>query len=251
MKGLFRQISVLVATVATLVVNYLANALPIGGITTGAAADLYKIFFFPAGYAFAIWGVIYLGLGVYTAWQLLPAQRDNALLDKIGLYYIFTCLGNIVWIFVWQYQYPLWSIIPMLVILDQLIHVYQTLNANKSNISVGEFWFVRIPFSLYIGWITVATIACISAALYSVGWDGFGIDPQIWAVIMMVIAFLLVAFVVWKFKDVAWGLVFIWAIVAIGVRFSDIQLLYIPAYVLSGLMAVDIVLASVLKPKTV
>lgn len=93
MKGLFRQISVLVATVATLVVNYLANALPIGGITTGAAADLYKIFFFPAGYAFAIWGVIYLGLGVYTAWQLLPAQRDNALLDKIGLYYIFTCLG--------------------------------------------------------------------------------------------------------------------------------------------------------------
>lgn len=250
MKGLFRQISVLVATVATLVVNYLANALPIGGISTGAAADLYKIFFFPAGYAFAIWGVIYLGLGAYTAWQLLPAQRNNALLDKIGLYYIFSCLGNIVWIFVWQYRYPVWSIIPILVMLEQLIQIYLVLKTNTAKVSVGELWFVRIPFSLYIGWITVATIACISAALYSVDWDGFGINPQVWAVIMMAVAFLLVAFVVWKFKDVAWGLVFIWAIVAIGVRFADIQLLYIPAYAFAGLMAVDIALALILKPKT-
>jgi hypothetical protein len=250
MKGLFRQISIIAGTLATVAVNYLANAIPIGGISTGAAADLYKIFFFPAGYAFSIWGLIYLGLGAFTVWQALPAQRSNERLDKIGWLYILSCLGNIVWIFVWQYQYPAWTIIPMVVILEQLLHIYITLGIGKTQVSTAEKWLVHVPFSIYVGWITVATIACVSAGLYSLGWDGFGIDPQVWAVVMMGIAFLIVAFMVWRHRDVAWGLVFIWAIVAIAVRFSDIQLLYIPAYAFAGLMAVEVILSLFLKPKS-
>ena len=240
MKGLFRQISVVVATIAVIVINYLSVLLPIGGMSTGAVADLYKIYFYPAGYAFSIWGLIYIGLSIYTVWQALPAQKNSAVLDKVGLWYLVASLGNIAWIFAWQYRHPVWSVIPIVVMLVSLLFAYVALKSDKSA-TTKDKWLVHVPFSLYTGWLSVATIACISAALFSVKWDGFGLDPQIWAVIMMIVAFLIIAYTVWKNRDFAWGLVFIWAITAIGVRFGDISMLYITAYILSGLMAVDLI----------
>ena len=247
MKGLTRQISVLVATVATLAVNYAAVLFRIGGLSTGQVADLYKIKFYPAGYAFSIWGVIYLFLAIYTVWQMLPAQRDNEKLDRVGMYYIYTSIGNITWIFLWQYQYPVLSIIPIVFMLITLLAAYRDINTDTKP---NEKWLLGVPFSLYVGWISVATIACISAGLYSLGWNGFGIADDVWAMIMMVVAFVIVGFTVWKFHDWVWALVYIWAIVAIAARFADIPIIYITAYVCAGLMAVDALLA-LLTPKPV
>lgn len=247
MKGLTRQISVLVATVATLSVNYASVLFRIGGLSTGQVADLYKIKFYPAGYAFSIWGVIYLALAIYTVWQMLPAQRDNEKLDRVGMYYIYTSIGNITWIFLWQYQYPVLSIIPIVFMLVTLLAAYRDIN---TGIKPNEKWLLGVPFSLYVGWISVATIACISAGLYSLGWNGFGIADDIWAMIMMIVAFVIVGFTVWKFRDWVWALVYIWAIVAIAVRFANIPIIYITAYVCAGLMAVDALLA-LLMPKPV
>jgi hypothetical protein len=240
MKGMTRQISVLVATIAVILVNYASIAFKLGGLTTGQVADLYKIKFYPAGYAFSIWGLIYLGLCVFTVWQMLPAQKNNEKLDRIGMYYIYTSIGNITWIFLWQYQYPALSIISIVFMLVTLLAAYREI---MTDMTTNERLLVGIPFSLYTGWISVATIACISAGLFSVGWDGFGISDNIWAVIMMVVALLIVGFTVWKFRDWVWALVYIWAIVAIAMRFADIQLIAITAYVCSGLMAVVAVLA--------
>lgn len=246
MKGLTRQISVLIATVATLVVNYAAVLFRLGGLSTGQVADLYKIKFYPAGYAFSIWGVIYIGLAIYTVWQMLPAQRNNEKLDRVGMYYIYTSIGNITWIFLWQYQYPVLSIIPIVFMLVTLLVAYRDINTDTKP---NEKWLLGVPFSLYVGWISVATIACISAGLYSLGWNGFGIVDDIWAAALMVVALLIVGFTVWKFRDWVWALVFIWAIMAIAFRFADIPIIYITAYVCAGLMAVDALLA-VLMPRT-
>ncbi|NTU61765.1 MAG: tryptophan-rich sensory protein, partial [Caldiserica bacterium] len=169
MKGLTRQISVLIATIATLAVNYASVLFRIGGLSTGEVADLYKIKFYPAGYAFSIWGIIYLALAVFTVWQMLPAQRNNEKLDRIGMYYIYTSIGNITWIFLWQYQYPVLSIIPIVFMLVTLLASYKEI---MTDTKPGEKWVLGVPFSLYTGWISVATIACISAGLYSLGWNG-------------------------------------------------------------------------------
>lgn len=247
MKGLTRQVSVLIATVATLAVNYASVVFRIGGLTTGEVADLYKIKFYPAGYAFSIWGIIYLALSIFTVWQLLPAQRNNDKLDRVGMYYIYTSLGNITWIFLWQYQYPLLSVIPIVFMLVTLLAAYKDI---MTETKPGEKWLLGVPFSLYTGWISVATIACISAGLYSIGWNGFGIADDIWAAALMVIALLIVGFTVWKFRDWVWAMVYIWAIVAIAMRFSQTPLIYITAYVCAGVMAVDTLLALFLsKPK--
>lgn len=247
MKGLTRQVSVLIATVATLAVNYASVVFRIGGLTTGEVADLYKIKFYPAGYAFSIWGIIYLALSIFTVWQMLPAQRNNDKLDRVGMYYIYTSLGNITWIFLWQYQYPLLSVIPIVFMLVTLLAAYKDI---MTETKPGEKWLLGVPFSLYTGWISVATIACISAGLYSIGWNGFGIADDIWAAALMVIALLIVGFTVWKFRDWVWAMVYIWAIVAIAMRFSQTPLIYITAYVCAGVMAVDTLLALFLsKPK--
>lgn len=245
MKGLTRQISVLIATVATLAVNYASVFFKIGGLTTGQVADLYKIKFYPAGYAFSIWGIIYLALTIYTVWQMLPAQRNNEKLDRIGMYYIYTSVGNITWIFLWQYQYPLLSVIPIVFMLVTLLASYKEI---MTDTKPSEKLTLGIPFSLYTGWISVATIACISAGLYSIGWNGFGIADEIWAAALMVIALLIVGFTVWKFRDWVWALVYIWAIVAIAMRFTSIAPVYITAYACASIMAL-VALMSLILPR--
>ncbi|MFN2152224.1 MAG: tryptophan-rich sensory protein, partial [Anaerolineales bacterium] len=123
-KNVIRQILVVLATLATIVVNGLANALPINGLGTGEISDMFDVFFVPAGYVFSIWGLIYLGLLAYSVYQALPSQRENAALQKIGYLYIWSSVANIVWLFFWHYLlFPL-TLLAMLVILGLLIAIY-------------------------------------------------------------------------------------------------------------------------------
>ena len=160
MKISFNQILVILATLLTLTVNALANALPINGMNTGQVSDSFDVFFVPAGYVFSIWGLIYILLIAFTIYQALPAQKDQPVLKSIRGWYIIGCLANSIWIFMWHYLQFNLTILLMAILLVSLILIYIRLRmANAAEISTGMRWFVQLPFSVYLGWITVATIA--------------------------------------------------------------------------------------------
>src|SRR4030043_626994 len=158
MKDSLRQISVILTILATIVINALANALPINGQNTGEISDRFQVYFVPAGYVFSIWGLIYLGLIAFAIFQALPSQRENPRLRKVGWWIALGGFANIAWIFLWHYeQFPL-TVIAMLVLLGSLILTYLRLGIGRSTAPAAEKFAVHLPFSIYLGWITVATV---------------------------------------------------------------------------------------------
>lgn len=229
-----------VVTLATIAINVLANALPFNGKNTGAISDQFRVYFVPAGYVFAIWGVIYIGWIAFTIYQALPAQRDNPRLNRIGYLYAWSGVANSVWLFFWHYErFPL-TVLVMLTLLILLVTIYLRLNINRERVATVEKWCVDIPFSIYLGWISVATIANITDLLYAWQWNGFGIDPQAWAVIMLVVASLLSLAVALMRADIGFLLVIVWAFVGIGVKQSAAPLVANTAYGLAVLVALMI-----------
>ena len=206
------------ATIIALTVNVLASTLPLNGKNTGAISDQFKVLFVPAGYVFAIWGVIYIGWIAFAIYQALPSQRDNARLQRIGWLYALSGVLNAGWLFTWHYElFPL-SVVVMLALLVTLIAIYLRLDNGRVQVSTAEKWCVNIPFSVYLGWISVATIANITDLLYYWHWDGFGIAPELWAVIMLVVATALALAMTLMRGDVAYLLVLVWSFIGIAVK---------------------------------
>jgi len=206
------RIVVLVTFLAMIAVNTLANTLPINGVTTGQISEFYPNLFTPAGLTFAIWGLIYALLGGYTLYQLEVFQDKtnnikNKLLDNIGILFSISSIANATWIFSWHYGLIPLSIILMLIILICLILINQEINTEK--LSKKEYFFIRLPFSVYFGWITVATIANATVLLVSLEWRGFGLAEEIWAVIIIFLGFIIGATTMLKNRDVAYGLVIV------------------------------------------
>jgi translocator protein len=247
--SILRQVLVIVAVVATIVVNGLATALPINNQTTGEISDRFDVFFVPAGYVFSIWGVIYLGLVAYAIYQALPAQRDNPRLARIAPWFILSCVANSIWIFLWHYEQFVLTIVAMLTLLVSLIAVYVQLGIGRTAVSSGEKWLVRLPFSIYLGWVSVATIANITSTLDWVNWGGWGISEQSWAVIMLVVAVVLALLVERTRRDIAYILVFVWAFIGIGVEQSDATTVATAAYIAAGLLAVLAVVSFVMRQR--
>jgi len=247
--SILRQVLVVVAVIATIVVNGLATALPINNQTTGEISDRFDVFFVPAGYVFSIWGVIYLGLVAYAIYQALPAQRDNPRLARIAPWFILSCVANSIWIFLWHYEQFVLTIVAMLTLLVSLIAVYVQLGIGRTAVSTGEKWLVRLPFSIYLGWVSVATIANITSTLDWVNWGGWGISEQSWAVIMLVVAVVLALLVERTRRDIAYILVFVWAFIGIGVEQSDATTVATAAYIAAGLLAVLAVVSFVMRQR--
>jgi hypothetical protein len=240
-KDNVRQVLVILALILTLMVNWLANALPINGYTTAQDSDMFAVYFVPAGYVFAIWGVIYLFLIGFAAYQALPSQRENPRLRSIGYVFILSCLANSAWIFFWQYLLFSWTLLLMLTLLVSLILIYLRLDIGRSRASTAETWLVRVPFSIYLGWVTVATIANVTDVLEYWSWNGWGIFPEHWAVIMLAIATLLAALVSFTRRDAAFLLVLIWAFAGIGVKQADTAVVANAAWTATGLVALILV----------
>ncbi|MGQ9554157.1 MAG: tryptophan-rich sensory protein [Anaerolineae bacterium] len=217
-KDTLRQVANVAALVVTLVVNALANALPLNGQTTGEISDRFRVLFVPAGYVFSIWGLIYLGLIAFTIYQALPGQRENPRLHRIGYLFALASLANSVWIFLWHYEAFILTVIAMLTLLLSLIAIYLRLDIGRARVSAIENWVVNIPFSIYLGWITVATVANVTAVLAYLNWNGFGISQTAWAVAMLVIAAGIAFAMVAVRSDLAYVLVIIWAFVGIAVK---------------------------------
>ena len=243
MKDLLRQISVVVTVLATIVVNGLANALPLNGQNTGAISDRFKVYFVPAGYVFSIWGLIYLGLVAFAIYQAMPAQRTNPHLQAVGWWVALGGLANIAWIFLWHYeQFPL-TLIAMLVLLATLIITYLGLRAGNKPVSRAETWMARLPFSIYLGWITVATVANVTDVLDYLKWNGFGIAPEIWMGIVLLAVLVIAALMNFSRRDIAYAAVILWALAGISIKHATISAVVIPTWITFGLVLLTLVMA--------
>ena len=219
----FLQITNVVGFIAVIAVNILANALPINGKTTGELSDSYPNLFVPAGYVFAIWGVIYLLLLMFTVYQASPKRRGAQFLGKIGYLFGISCVANVVWIFLWHYELVFLSLVAMFTFLGSLILIYLRLDIGRGEPLREERLYVHLPFSVYLGWITVAPIANVVAALVSINWDGFGLGEVTWTVAMISIAVILTLLNIQTRVDIGYALVIVWALGGIIVKQIVIQ----------------------------
>ncbi|MGB4595328.1 MAG: hypothetical protein WBI14_05425 [Anaerolineaceae bacterium] len=218
------SIFVLITYLGMVIVNGLANTLPINGMITGDISDSYPNLFAPTGITFIIWGVIYLLLAGHTAYQLGLFQKDkqsvkNELLDKVGTLFAISSIANIGWIFSWHYKIIPLSMIFMLVILVCLMLI--NIRINKEKLTTNEKLFIRLPFSVYFGWITVATIANATVLLVSVVGSNLnllGISEVAWTVATLLVGLLIGAFTTYRNRDIPYGLVIVWAYIGILIK---------------------------------
>ena len=230
-SDLTRQFANLLGALVALAVNVLAVALPLNGKNTADISNQFPVYFVPAGYVFSIWGIVYLGWIAFVIFQFLPSQRQTPRLRSLGYLFALSCLFNAAWLFCWHYEVFGLSVLVMLCLLATLIASYLRLNVGRGRVSAAEKWCVDIPFSIYLGWITVATVANISDWLYSVRWNGFGLDPQIWALIMLTVATLIGLTVALTRQDSGYLFVLVWAFIGIGIKQSAATLVAATAFV--------------------
>jgi cytochrome bd-type quinol oxidase subunit 2 len=201
-------------------VNVMANALPINGMNTGQVSDSFPNLFAPAAITFSIWGVIYLLLAIYLFFQFADSREmesnNNRILNRINLLFIVSSIANAAWIFAWHYLYIGVSVLIMLVMFFSLLAIVLTIN-NLSLNKKEKFW-ISVPFSVYFGWINVALIANITGFLVKSGWKGFGLPEYIWTIAILIVGLIIGGTTIWRLKDKAYGLVFVWAYLGILIK---------------------------------
>lgn len=233
----------LVTLLVTLIANGLANALPLNGRSTGSISDSFPVLFTPAGYVFSIWGVIYIGLIAFGIYQALPGQRENPRLLQVGPWFSIANLFNAAWIFLWHYGYYTLTLFVMLGLLVSLLVIFQRLQISSKPKNQRETWLVNIPFSIYLGWISVATIANFSITLYNLGFTGGPLSQEIWTVAVILIATTLGLIMTWQQRQIAYPLVLVWAFIGIMVKQSSIM----PVVIAAGIGALLIAIILIVK----
>jgi hypothetical protein len=244
-RDTLRQLVTIIGVVATILVNALANALPINGQQTGEVSDRFAVLFVPAGYVFAIWGLIYLGLIAFAAFQALPRERENDRLRSIGGLFAVASLANIAWIFLWHYERFALTVPVMLILLGSLIGIYLRLGTGRMRVTTAETWAVRVPFSIYLGWITVATIANVSQLLFVLGWGGWGIAPTVWTIIMLAAAVVIAALMAVTRRDVAYLAVLVWAVIGIALKHAATPAVSLAAWAAAAIIALLLIWSAV------
>jgi benzodiazapine receptor len=227
-----------------IVMNALASLLPLNGRTTGEISDSFNLVFVPAGYVFSIWGLIYLAAIGFAVFQALPAQQSNPRVAATGWWFALSCVANGLWIVFWHYSlYPL-TLVAMLTLLASLIAIYIRINlssAGQRAVDAPTRWLVQAPFSLYLGWVSVATIANVSSLLVWLGWDGGGLSPVTWAVIMIGVSAVLSLAMSFRQRDAIFTGVLVWALVGIWVKQVTL-----PAVATASAVAIAVSLAGLL-----
>ena len=241
MNGLLRQLLVIIVFAATLVANALASSGALGGIPTAEISNAYPIYFVPANQTFAIWGVIYTALTAFVVFQALPAQRENPYLKRISGLFVLSSIANALWLVLFQYE-QFWLSVPvMLSLLGLLIAIYRRLDVGKA-VSRGTFWLMQVPFSIYLAWITIATIANVAQALFASGLTDLGLGGPVWAAIMLVAGTAIICAVIVRGRgNIAYGLTTLWAIAGIVVKQSATPLVSGTALAMIGVIVVVLV----------
>jgi benzodiazapine receptor len=245
-SGLLKWLNI-IAFVAVVIVNGLAGSTTlIGGQDTAQVSDNNFTLITPAGYTFAVWGIIYTLLGLFVIYQALPSDKGITT-EKVGWFFILSCIANICWLFLWQFEFLAVSVVLMFLLFASLLKAYLNLGISKSSISWSERIAVQAPFSVYFGWITIASIANVAAALVSVGWNGLGLSAETWGILVILIALLITTLVVITRRDVAYGLVIIWALIGISSGQSGNQNITLLTQTSAVVVAVVIVVTLILQ----
>ena len=213
------KIFVAITYIAMVAVNALANILPINGIGTGAVSDSYANLFAPAGLTFSIWGLIYILLAAFTIYLLSvnkDSQMGKSLLNKVGVIFGISSVVNILWIFTWHYRLISFSMVLMVIILICLVNIVGEIRTKQ--LSVKEKILVKLPFSIYFGWITIATIANATTLLVSLGWNRFGISEVVWTIAILIVGAVIGILAILRNKDYPYGLVILWAYAGILIK---------------------------------
>jgi hypothetical protein len=211
------------------VMNYLANALPLNGKTTGALSDAYPNLFVPAGVTFSIWGVIYILLVTFCVIQFTTSHQ--AVISRIGWLFGLSCIFNALWIVAWHYERLPMSLILMLGLLVSLIWI----NIFIRDLPAG---FIKAAFGIYLGWICIATIANVTALLVNFGWGGLGISEETWTIIMIAAGTLIVSLTLWRLDNPFIGLSVVWAFAGIMIkRQADYRVILVTAAIAAAIVA--------------
>ncbi|WP_100372263.1 tryptophan-rich sensory protein [Bacillus sp. FJAT-45037] len=224
------------ALIAVLMVNYLSNALPINGQTAGEISDRLNVLFTPAGYVFSIWGLIYVLLIIWVIAQFLPKTKNSPVYESVGYWFVISSALNIAWLLLFHYERFNLTMVAMLGLLISLIIIYI-----KIDQSVGRSLF-RVPFSVYLGWVSVATIVNVGIVLTVNDVSTFGIAPEVWTAILLVVA---TALGVWFMRynhDLIYPLVFIWAFIGIAVERSEYPIIVYTAWAMVAILVILIVI---------
>jgi hypothetical protein len=214
----------LIAFTAMLVMNTLANSLPLNGHTPGQLSDMYPNLFVPAGITFAIWGVIYswlvvfIGMQVYALFNKAVSEQVFPWVLRVGNYFAISSLLNIAWLFAWHWQFMGLSVCVMICLLLTLLRMTIWIGVGKSKFNSQEKWLVHAPFSVYLGWISIATIANVTAYLVSTKWQGWGFSEFQWTTTMIVIGTLIALLVVRSRNNIFYGVAVIWALIGISIK---------------------------------
>lgn len=245
-KGAFLQGINVVAFIVTVAVNVLAGSTTLlGGVTSGAVSDQYPTLITPAGYTFSIWGIIYTLLLVFIVYQALPRNREQPFVGQVGVLFALSSVLNVFWLILWHYEFITSSVALMLALLATLIAIYLRLGIGRADISLREKVCVHVPFSVYLGWITVASIANVAVALRFVDWGGGGIDPVTWAVLVIGVALVITLAAIVLRKDAAYSLVIVWALVGIRAKQLETQAVTLTAEVGIAIILIALVAATV------
>ncbi|MGM7700771.1 TspO/MBR family protein [Pseudalkalibacillus sp. Hm43] len=214
-------------------INALANILPLNGQTTGEISDRFPVLFTPAGYVFSIWSVIYILLAVWLIYLLFPKSVNHNVFQKTGLWFVISSLLNATWIVLWHYEYFNWTLVVMIGLLLSLIILYSLIQHSS-----GRRLLDRLPFSVYLGWISVATIVNTGVVLLHNNWNGWGLSDVTWTVILLIGGTLLAMIFSVKNEDAIYPLVFVWAYIGIAVKQQDYMIVKNTAIGMAVLLAV-------------
>lgn len=204
-----------VAFTCMVLVNVLAETIPLAGNTTGRISALYPSPIAPAPFSFAIWGFIYLYLLVFVAAQLIMKQNSTAT-EALGPWFLISCIANIAWLFSWHYQAMTMAMIFIALLLVSLIVIEKRLRSMRA--TTYQRWMIRAPFGVYYGWITVATIANVSVWLSSIGFTGWVLPSQLWQVIVLLLGCAILCAGILINHDIPYGLAGLWAYAGIMIR---------------------------------
>jgi hypothetical protein len=207
---------------ATIIINVLANLLPINGKNTGVIADSIPNLFVPSGITFAIWGVIYVLLIGFAMYQLLDlfgkVHTESGYVQRISFWFILASLGNIIWIFLWHYEQIVFSLFPMILLFVSLLMIYQRLEIGSVTVSKMERYLVHLMVSVYFGWITVAMIAQVTAALVVLDVGALVLGEMVWTILVILVIMLITLLFLLRKKDIAYALVIVWALLGIVIK---------------------------------
>lgn len=221
-NDLIRVAAVAVAAISMIIMNIIAVTAPLAGRDTGVISDAFPVLVTPAGYAFSIWSLIYTGIIAYTIYQALPKNWANPRLKAMSWFFVLSCVFNIGWLFVWHFlagrpNNPIiWpSLLFMLGLLATLIMMYRKLETGRSNVHWLEHYCVRAPFSIYMGWITLATVINTSVLFWTWGWRAGAIP---WAMVALLAATVINALMLVRRRDYVYSAVAVWALFAINAK---------------------------------